>query len=166
MNIRRFLILIIVSISFFLISTVTVPAWSATRMPPFTLENVVTGEQISSTSFNGKSLLVVFFATWCPACVKEIPDLVDLQTVFGGKAFSVVGLSVERGGKKTVQRLIEKTKINYPVMIADNTVIKGFGGVYGIPTSFLVNSNGTVVKRYTGYVPHSVLERDIRQVIR
>jgi glutathione peroxidase-family protein len=50
--------------------------------------------------------------------------------------------------------------------MADKAVTRDFDGVYGIPTSFLVNNNGNVVKRYSGYVPHSVLVRDLEQIIR
>lgn len=141
-------------------------ALSATKMPAFTLENAVTGKQISSKEFKGKSLLITFFATWCPPCMQEVPNLIDLHNQYGNKGFSVVGLSVDTEGKKVVQRLVKREKINYPIMMADNVVTRNFGGVYGIPTSFLVNSNGTVVKRYTGYVPHSVLAKDIEQIIK
>ena len=140
-------------------------ASSATKMPSFNLENVITGKYVDSSEFEGKSLLITFFATWCPPCIDEIPNLIELQKKYEGRQFSVVGLSVDQGGKKVVQRLIEKKKINYPVMMADNAVTRDFGGVYGIPTSFLVNSRGNVVKQYTGYVPHSVLLRDVKQVI-
>ena len=142
------------------------PALSATKMPAFNLENAVTGKKTSSAIFKGKSLLVIFFATWCPPCMQEIPSLIDLQDKYKAKGFSVLGLSVDTEGKKVIQRLVKKQKINYPIMMADNDITRDFGGVYGIPTSFLVNSRGTVVKRYTGYVPHSVLAKDIEQVIK
>ncbi len=141
------------------------PAYSATRMPAFSLENVITGKEVGSDSFAGKSLLVTFFATWCPPCIQEIPNLIEVQNEFGPKKFSVVALSVDQNGKTAVKRMVEKKNINYPVMMADNSVTRDFGGVYGIPTSFLVNKKGNVVKKYTGYIPHSVLVNDIKQVL-
>ena len=141
------------------------PAYSATRMPAFSLENVITGKEVGSDSFAGKSLLVTFFATWCPPCIQEIPNLIEVQNEFGPKKFSVVALSVDQNGKTVVKRMVEKKNINYPVMMADNSVTRDFGGVYGIPTSFLVNKKGNVVKKYTGYIPHSVLVNDIKQVL-
>ena len=140
------------------------PALSAKKMPSFSLEDVVTGKPIASKSFKNKSLLVTFFATWCPPCIQEIPSLIDLQKKFGKNGFSVVGISVDQE-KAVVRNLIQKKDINYPVMMADKAVTRNFGGVYGIPTSFLVNSKGTVVKKYTGYVPKTVLVRDIKQII-
>lgn len=139
-------------------------ALAATAMPRFKLPDVITGEVIDSKQLNGTSMLVTFFATWCPPCIQEIPNLIELQNEYGSRNFSVIGMSVDQG-EKVVKNLVTKKGINYPVLMADDSVTRNFGGVYGIPTSFLVNSKGNVVKKYTGYVPHSVLVRDIKQII-
>ncbi|MBT8333431.1 MAG: TlpA family protein disulfide reductase [Desulfobacterales bacterium] len=139
-------------------------ALSATAMPRFKLPDVITGEMVDSKELNGTSMLVTFFATWCPPCIQEIPNLIELQNEYSSRNFSVIGMSVDQG-EKVVKNLVTKKGINYPVMMADDSVTRNFGGVYGIPTSFLVNSKGNVVKKYTGYVPHSVLVRDIKQII-
>ncbi len=140
------------------------PVQSATNMPAFKLEEVATGKKIDSTMFAGKSLLVTFFASWCPPCIQEIPTLIKLQKEYGAKQFSVIGLSVD-SEKQVVRDLVSERSINYPVMMADNAITVSFGGVYGVPTSFLVNNKGTVVKRYSGYVPQAVLLRDLEQII-
>lgn len=140
------------------------PVTAATKMPVFKLEEVVSGKKIDSRSFVGKSLLVTFFASWCPPCIQEIPNLINLQKEYGPDRFSVIGLSVDQE-KQVVHDLVVKRDINYPVMMANNAVTVGFGGVYGIPTSFLINRNGMVVKKYSGYVSHAVLVRDLRQII-
>ncbi len=137
---------------------------AATKMPSFALEDVLTGKPIDSSTFSGKSLLVTFFATWCPPCVQEIPNLIALQNEYSDNGFSVVAISVDQE-KDVVQNLVTRKEINYPVMMADEAVTRDFGGVYGIPTSFLVSSKGTVVKKYSGYVPHSVLVKDLQQII-
>lgn len=139
-------------------------AGAATKMPSFKLEDVTTGSSIASSSFEGKSLLVTFWATWCPPCVQEIPNLIKLQNEYSGDGFSVVAISVDQE-KRVVQKMVDRKEINYPVMMADKSVTRDFGGVYGIPTSFLVSKKGTVVKKYTGFVPHSVLVKDLRQII-
>lgn len=138
---------------------------ASTKMPAFVLENPVDGKNIDSNDFQGKALLVTFFATWCPPCLQEIPTLVELQQEFARKGFSVIALSVDQGGTAEVARLIEKQAINYPVLMADAETAENFGGVYGIPVSFLVNKSGNVVKTYTGLVSHTVLAKDVRSVI-
>ncbi len=141
------------------------PAAAASKMPSFVLPDVVTGDNVNSTLFSGKTLLVTFFATWCPPCMQEVPDLIRLQDKYKSKGFSVVALSVDESGPKSVKRLVEKRSINYPVLMADSSTARDFGGVVGIPTSFLINSQGTVVKKYPGYVPHIVLENDIKSIM-
>jgi len=156
------LVILLVSVS---VWSVTVgPALAASQMPAFSLADVVTGKTVDSRTFQGKTLLITFFATWCPPCVQEIPGLIKLQNEFSGKNFSVVGLSVDQE-VTVVQNMVVAKGINYPVMMADNAVTRDFGGVYGIPTSFLVNSKGLIVKKYAGFAPHSVLVRDLKQVI-
>ncbi len=151
--------------SFFLLLLFTQTAVAATKMPSFVLPDVVTGDNVDSKTFTGKTLLITFFATWCPPCMQEVPDLINLQNKYSSKGFSVVALSVDESGPKTVKKLVEKRSINYPVLMADRSTAKSFGGVVGIPTSFLVNSKGTVVKKYPGYVPHIVLENDIKKIM-
>ncbi len=159
----RFSILIVAGILLFTLSAAA-SVRAATKMPDFKLEDVATGKTINSNSFDGKSLLVVFFATWCPPCVQEIPNLIQLHRDYESDGFSVVAISVDQE-IDVVQKMVDKKEINYPVMMADNSVTRDFGGVYGIPTSFLVSSSGTVVKKYSGYVPHSVLVKDLEQII-
>ncbi len=138
---------------------------ASTQMPPFALESVRDGKTIDSSSFEGKVLLLTFFATWCPPCVEEVPVLVNLHKEVSGAGFSVVGLSVDQQGAAVVARFVEKREINYPVLLAVPKTTMDFGGVYGIPVAFLVNKSGNVVKKYTGYVQHTILEKDIRSLL-
>jgi len=140
-------------------------ALASTKMPAFALESVRDGKRIDSGSFEGKALLITFFATWCPPCLQEIPSLVKLQDEFGPNGFSVVALSVDQGGSQPVADLVEQQAINYPVLMADAETAENFGGVYGIPVSFLVNKSGNVVKRYPGLVPHAVLVKDVQSLV-
>lgn len=143
----------------------TSPAQAATTMPTFSLADVVTGDQVSSSAFEGKTLLVTFFATWCPPCIQEIPTLMTLQEELADKNFSVLALSVDQAGPGVVAKLVKQRDINYPVLMAKGSTARDFGGVVGIPTSYLINSAGQVVKKYPGYVPHAILKKDIDSVI-
>jgi thiol-disulfide isomerase/thioredoxin len=134
-------------------------------MPSFSLASVSDGVVVDSKSFKGKVLLLTFFATWCPPCAEEIPVLVKLQDDLGEAGFSVVGLSVDQQGPAIVASFVEKRGVNYPVLLAEAQTTSDFGGVYGIPVAFLVNKSGNVVKKYTGYVGHNILEKDIRSLL-
>ncbi|MDJ0623646.1 MAG: TlpA disulfide reductase family protein [Desulfocapsaceae bacterium] len=141
------------------------PLLAATKMPEFVLPDATNGQKIDSRSFEGMALILTFFATWCPPCIEEVPALIKLQKKYAAEGFSVIGLSVDQGGAKVVRRMIEKRAINYPVVMADAQVMQDFGGVYGIPVAFLINKEGNVVKKYTGYIPISVLEKDLQQIL-
>jgi thiol-disulfide isomerase/thioredoxin len=138
---------------------------AATPMPSFSLESVRDGKIVESDSFRGKVLLLTFFATWCPPCVEEVPVLIKLQNELADSGFSVVGLSVDQQGQASVAKFVNKRDINYPVLLAKSQTTRDFGGIYGIPVAFLVNKSGNVVKKYTGYIQHDILEKDIRSLL-
>lgn len=139
--------------------------FAATQMPSFALENVRDGKIVDSSVFRGKVLLLTFFATWCPPCLEEVPVLVKLHEDMADAGFSVIGMSVDQQGSALVAKFIEKKAINYPVLLAESKTTNDFGGIYGIPVAFLVNKTGNVVKKYTGYINHTVLEKDIRSLL-
>lgn len=145
--------------------TVAGTAAAGEAMPSFSLASALDGKTVASDSFKDKVLLLTFFTTWCPPCRQEIPSLIQLQNDLAGKGFSVIGLSMDEKGAAVVAKLIEKEGINYPVLMADSKTARDFGGIVGVPTSFLVNRKGEVVKRYPGYVPHSLLEKDINSIL-
>ena len=135
------------------------------QMVQFELTSLTDNVVLDSKKLEGQVLLVTFFATWCPPCIQEIPTLIALQDFYKEKAFSVVAFSVDEGDPAALYKLIEKYGINYPVLLADLEIARGFGGVSGIPVTFLVNRKGEIVKKYLGYVEHDVLEEEIKQMI-
>lgn len=141
-------------------------ALAAKAMPNFSLPSVADKSLVRSEDFKNKVLLVSFFATWCPPCREEIPTFIQLQNELGQNGFSVLAFSVDEGGTETVKNLVEQEKINYPVLMADEAVMAGFGGISGVPISFLVNEKGNVVKSYPGYIPHQLLKQDIEAVLK
>ena len=141
-------------------------AQAATKMPAFTLPSVKDGAAVKSSAYQGHAILINFFATWCPPCRKEIPDFIKLQKEYGPKGFIVIGISTDQGGASLVDKFAQKMEINYPVLLSDSETPAAFGGILGIPTSFLVNKEGNVVKRYDGYVDHQTLVNDLNAILK
>lgn len=141
------------------------PIGERMQMVQFRLGSLTDNTVLDSSQLEGQVLLVTFFATWCPPCIQEIPTFIDLQDSFQAKGFSVVAFSVDEGDQAPLHRLIEKYGINYPVVLANEDVARGFGGVTGIPVTFLVNRKGRIVKKYLGYVEHDVLEETIKSLL-
>jgi thiol-disulfide isomerase/thioredoxin len=140
-------------------------ALAGSAVPHFALPSVADGAVIDSDQFKGRVRLITFWATWCPPCREEVPSLIRLQNEFGSKGFTVVALSVDQGGVGVVRKFVEKNKVNYPVVRADRDVLQKFGGVSGVPYSFLVDKGGKVVKSYPGYADYRILRTDISGLI-
>ena len=94
-----------------------------TKAPAWKL-NGLDGKAVQSSDFKGKVVVFNFWATWCPPCVKEIPDFIEVQKEFKEKGVVFIGVSVDRPAaeKKTtakVKAFVEKMKINYPIVWGD-----------------------------------------------
>ncbi|MBI4376352.1 MAG: TlpA family protein disulfide reductase [Elusimicrobia bacterium] len=121
---------------------------------PFTLPDLA-GKTVGLSDFQGQVLLVDFWATWCEPCLDELPELIDLHKRYSGRGFSVIGIAVDDAGAEAVGPFARAHRIPYPILLAPGGGVEGFG-VYGLPTAFLIDRGGLIVKRYLG--PKSVRE--------
>lgn len=145
--------------------SLTGSAAAQNTMPDFSLVSAENGAVVASKDLKGKVLLINFFATWCPPCRQEIPDLIAFQTQYGAQGFTVVGISTDQGGPELLTKFMKKMKINYPVLMAAPETPRDFGNIIGIPTNFLVDRSGNIVKRYDGYADHNSLEEEIKALL-
>lgn len=136
----------------------------AAAAPAFYLKNFA-GGRAQLSDYRGKVVLINFWATWCPPCVKEIPDLVELQTSYGDRGLVILGISLDRNPDRVLQPFIDKYKINYPILLDDGRVAKNYGGITGIPTTFLVDREGIIRNQYVGLRPKRVFEAAIKELL-
>ena len=135
------------------------------KAPDFTLTSV-SGEDVSLSDFKGKVVVIDFWATWCPPCRKGIPDLISLQKEYKDKV-AVIGISLDRENTKAgVPDFVNKMGINYPVVYFNDKVIIDFGGVSAIPTTFIIDQKGNIVKKIIGLYPKSEYEQKIKELIK
>ena len=142
------------------------PVFAGQKAPQFSLPSAKDGTVVNMKDYLGKVVLVNFFTTWCPPCRQEIPSLISLHKEYGPKGFSVIAISLDDDSSKVVAKFVDKMEIIYPVLMADDNVSRDFGGVIGIPTSFLVDQKGEVVKRFNGFVTHEVLQQEIEGLLK
>jgi thiol-disulfide isomerase/thioredoxin len=107
------------------------------------------GRTISSADLRGKVVLVNFWATWCPPCRAEIPDLIRLQEKYRDKLI-VVGISEDEIPPDEVKAFVAEQKMNYPVAMTTPTLAKTFRGVSALPTTFVIDRDGKLVQRHVG----------------
>ncbi len=137
-------------------STKLAPSWELADLE---------GKTIRSTDFKGKVVVLDFWATWCPPCRAEIPDFIALQKKYAARGLAVIGVSVDQASLKTVKLFAEKNDINYPVMIADNKIVDSFGGIDGLPTTFIIDRNGNIVKQHLGFTPPNTIEKEVKALL-
>jgi thiol-disulfide isomerase/thioredoxin len=129
-------------------------------VPRFTA-NDLDGREISSDSWKGKVIIVNFWATWCPPCRAEIPDLVALQDKYRD-ALQVVGVSEDEAPPEQVKRFAAEHHINYPVVMTNKQLQKLFPNVQALPTSFIVDREGRLVQKHVGMLSASMTELETR----
>ena len=111
------------------------------------------GDKCFLDQYEGKTILVVFWATWCSSCVKEMPDLDLLQKDFRKLPFEVIAVSQDFQGVKLIKDFFKVHELRYLKIYHDyqNELFKAFA-VIGLPTSFLIDPNGRIVKSFAGVV--------------
>ena len=131
--------------------------------PDFTREDLK-GNQFSLSSYRGKLVLLNFWATWCAPCLVEIPKFVAWQRKYGAAGLQIVGVSMDDTATP-VKRAYEKYHLNYPVLIGDAHLGERFGGVLGLPLSYLIDPQGRIVARYQGELNLKQLEAQLKSLL-
>jgi len=134
------------------------------KAPEFSLTSV-SGKTVKLSDYKNKVVLIDFWATWCPPCRRGIPDLVALQKEFKNDLV-IIGISVDTDTKADVPEFVKNYGINYSVVYGDESTAKLFGGVSGIPTSFLINQKGYIVDKHVGLIPKETLARGIKNLLK
>jgi thiol-disulfide isomerase/thioredoxin len=132
--------------------------------PPFLVRDI-DGNVISTAEWKDKVVLLNFWATWCPPCREEVPELVDLQTRYKDR-LQVIGISMDDPEDiRTVKKFAVQEGVNYPIVMASREIILEYGGVPALPTSFVVNTESKVVQKHVGLYPTFVYETEVRALL-
>ncbi len=117
----------------------------------FSLPNV-SGKQHSISEWQGKIRIINFWATWCPPCLKEIPEFIKLQKQFKDKGLQFIGIAIE--DKQAVEEYIKTININYPMLIGGDQAIAlshQLGNIINaVPFTLIVNRQGQIIHRHPG----------------
>ncbi len=144
---------------------------NAVLAPDFSLATT-SGEIVKMNDLLGKVILLNFWGTWCGPCRKEIPDFVKLYEKYQNDGLEIVGVTLTSGPPENIATFIDKWKMNYTVLtdISGNETQKvtaNYGRavgqpISGIPTTFLIDRDGYIVKSYLGPRSEKIFYNDLK----
>lgn len=138
---------------------------TTTKNESFDME--INEKGLVSKELDGKIVLLNFFATWCPPCLKEIPAFVEVKEKYKDKFEIVAVLFSDDVSKEGLEKFMEEQKMNFKVIVGDtNNDLANIFGVKKIPESFIFGPDGTFLKKYVGETKKEDLEKDIEAILK
>ena len=137
-----------------------------TTAPEFSLPDI-SGTLRNSHEWDGKVVVLNFWATWCPPCRSETPMFVDMQEQYGATGLQFVGVAIDSADK--VQDFMDTYGINYPILIGENDAIeiaKQYGNRYGaLPYTVVIGRHGHIQFVQRGEMKREILEKTVNQLL-
>ncbi|MDP3609896.1 MAG: TlpA disulfide reductase family protein [Methylophilus sp.] len=137
------------------------PVWAKDKFPQAFKEFVLrdtTGKQHLLSQYKGKWVFVNYWATWCPPCLEEVPDLVALYDSRKKTDVVVIGVVFDFDSEKEVFEYVDDMLMSYPIVLGDDQVKSQIGSADALPTTFVYNPRGELVKIKRGLVTKQYLE--------
>jgi thiol-disulfide isomerase/thioredoxin len=131
--------------------------------PDFVLPSV-DGSMVKLSDFQGKVIMVDFWATWCPPCQEMIPVLSKLHKRYSMEGLVILGVSLDQEGLGLLGPYVYENRIPYKVLMGNNEIKKAFG-VISIPTLFMIDREGRLVRKMMGYHSYGELESQLRKYL-
>jgi thiol-disulfide isomerase/thioredoxin len=122
------------------------------------------GSAIHTADYKNKVVLVNFWAAWCVPCADEVPQFIALQKKYHGR-LQVIGFSVDDDAQE-LQSFYRKHQMNYPVVPSDVKLAGAFGGVLGLPTTFVIGRDSRIHTKHNGATDFSALEQEVVALLR
>ena len=123
----------------------------------------INGKKHSLADYKGKWVVVNYWATWCPPCLDELPELVEFHEKHKANGAVVLGVNYEDIGEDELLKFVDENFISYPILLAEPGANKVFGRLRGLPTTYLISPKGERVHTHMGRVTINQLERIIAE---
>ncbi len=121
-------------------------------------------KRVSLADYRGKVVLLNFWAIWCAPCLAEMPRFVAWQQKYGGRGLQVIGISMD-DEEHPVRTAYRKYKLNYPVVMGDAKIGEKYGGIFGLPVTFLIDRSGKIRFQYQGAVDLNTVENEMHSLL-
>lgn len=118
------------------------------------------GNVLHTADYKGKVVMVNFWAAWCVPCADEVPQFTALQKKYQDQGLQVIGFSVEDDAAE-LRNFYRKYQMNYPVVPSDIKIADAFGGVLGLPTTFVIGRDSKIHSKHDGATNFATLEQEV-----
>ncbi len=145
-------------------TTQTISTTELGEAPDFTLPTLA-GDSLRLSALQGQIVVVNFWATWCAPCIEEIPDLIALHDELNPHGLTVLGVAIDQDGEVLVRPYAERLGITYPVLLDDGAVSEAFGGVWALPTTYVIDPEGQIMQRVVGLFPVKEMHPEVRKML-
>jgi len=133
------------------------------RAPEFALADLQ-GSRVALKDYRGKVVLLNFWATWCSPCQLEMPRFVVWQKEYAAQGLQIVGISMD-DDPAPVRSLSARIKLNYPVVMGDEKIGELYGGILGLPVTYLIGRDGEVLAEYRGETDLNAMEERLKALL-
>ncbi len=158
MHMRQFLLSLLLGLSLTTASQLSVAETHASTN--FLLKDTA-GIKHQLSNYKGKWVVVNYWATWCPPCLEEVPDLVNLYDHRKKKDLMVLGVVFDYKSVKDVTEYVDDMLMSYPIVLGDDAVAAQIGSAEVLPTTFIYNPQGELVKIKRGLITKQYIEKII-----
>jgi cytochrome c biogenesis protein CcmG, thiol:disulfide interchange protein DsbE len=134
------------------------------KQAPVFVRNDLTGRRIDLHAYRGRVVLLNFWATWCGPCQVELPRFGAWQMQYGSQGLQVLAVSMDDEATP-VRKLVRKLKLDFPVIMGDEKLGNLYGGVLGLPVTYLIGRDGTVAARLEGQADLPAMEERIKGLL-
>jgi peroxiredoxin len=132
--------------------------------PEFELKDA-DGKNVRLSALQGRIVIVNFWATWCHGCQQEVPSFIEVQRKYVDRGLTIIGVSVDDDGWKSVRPWIKERRVNYSIVLGNGDLSQEYG-VTGLPETVLVDREGRVANTFAGVVDRTALEQQIQALLR
>jgi len=120
--------------------------------------------KLDLNAYRGKLVLLNFWATWCAPCQLEMPRFVAWQNQYGPRGLQIIGISMD-DDPALARKFRDKLQLNYPIAMGDEKLGELYGGIFGLPLTYLIDGDGVVQAQFSGETDLNTVEEKIKSLL-